>query len=105
MATPSSNGPGAAALLATGLAAFALPGVAMLADRVHAVARWMTFYRPTGPLSGVSTSVIVLWLAAWRLLHWRWRQREVNLAAVSAAAFALLLLGFLFTFPPLADLI
>ena len=64
----------------------------------------MIFWKPTGPLSGVTTCAIVLWLVAWAILHARWHNRSVNLARVNAAALALLFLGLLLTFPPIADL-
>ncbi len=64
----------------------------------------MIFYTPTGPLSGVTTCAIVVWLAAWALLHWRWSWRNVEVGRVTVAAFILLFLSLLLTFPPIADL-
>ena len=64
----------------------------------------MIFGKPTGPLSGVTTSGIVLWLAAWAVLHARWRNRNVALTRINAAAIVLLILGFLLTFLLIADL-
>lgn len=64
----------------------------------------MIFWKPTGPLSGVTTSAIVLWLTVWAVLHTRWRNRNVALTQINAVAFILLILGFLLTFPPIADL-
>lgn len=78
--------------------------VAILADRVPGIGRAMVWYRPTGPLSGVTTTAIILWLADWWILRRRWRGRDVRLGRVGALAFTLLVLGFLLTFPPLADL-
>jgi len=57
-----------------------------------------------GPLSGVTTCAVVVWLAAWVILHLRWRGRDVRFAPVGWAALALLALGILLTFPPFADL-
>jgi hypothetical protein len=65
----------------------------------------MIFWRPTGPLSGVTTSAILLWLALWVILHARWRNRDVALARIIAVALVLLGLSLLMTFPPLADLL
>ena len=64
----------------------------------------MVFYKPTGPLSGVTTCAIFAWLVAWALLHRRWSSRNVSVARIAAAAFILLFLGLLLTFPPIADL-
>jgi hypothetical protein len=98
------NGAGAAAILAAGIGAFLVAVFAILADQSAAIKSLMLFSKPTGPLSGVTTCAIVLWLAAWAILHARWRQRSVDLKRVNAAAFALLILGLLLTFPPIADL-
>lgn len=98
------NGAGAAAILAAGIGAFLVAVFAILADQSAAIKSLMIFWRPTGPLSGVTTCAIVLWLAVWAVLHARWRNQTVALARVNAAAFALLILGLLLTFPPIADL-
>lgn len=98
------NGSGAAALLAAGIGAFALAILAIAGDHVAGFGHLMIFYRPTGPLSGVTTTAIGVWLAAWGLLEWRWRKRSVALGKIAAVALMLLVLGLLLTFPPLADL-
>lgn len=98
------NGAGAAAILTAGVGAFLVAVFAILADQSAAVKSMMIFWKPTGPLSGVTTCAIVLWLASWAILNMRWRNRNVALARVNAVAFALLILGLLLTFPPIADL-
>jgi hypothetical protein len=102
--TSRPNGAGAAAILAAGIGAFLVAAFAILADQSAAIKSLMIFWKPTGPLSGVTTCAIVLWLAIWSILHTRWRNRNVTLARVNAAAFVLLILGLLLTFPPIADL-
>jgi len=98
------NGAGAAAVLAAGLGSFAVAVFAILADKAAPIKSLMNFYKPTGPLSGVTTCAIVIWLAVWALLHRRWLWRNVEIGRVTAAAFILLFLSLLLTFPPLADL-
>lgn len=98
------NGSGAAALLAAGIGALALAVFAIAGDRIPAFGKLMIFYKPTGPLSGVTTCAILVWLVAWVILDLRWKQRNVALRRVAAAALVLLFLGLLLTFPPLADL-
>lgn len=99
------NGPGAAALLAAGIGALAVAVISMAADRVPAFKQWMIFSKPTGPLSGVTTTAVLVWLIAWAILELRWRRRDVRMSMVVAAALILLVLGVLLTFPPLADLL
>jgi hypothetical protein len=98
------NGAGAAALLSAGIGSVVLAVVAILGDRLAPFRKMMNLYNPTGPLSGVTTLAILVWLAAWILLHLRWRRRNVPLRPVSIAALLLLVVGFLLTFPPIADL-
>ena len=99
------NGPGAAAILSAGIGCFLLSVFAVVADASKPVARFFTFYVPTGPLSGVTTTAIFLWLVTWMALARMWRHRTIALAKINIAAFAFLLLGILLTFPPFADLL
>ena len=99
------NGRGAAAVLAAGVGSFALGVLAVAGDRSKMFGQHLIFYRPTGPLSGVTTVAIAIWLVTWALLAWRWRSKSVRLRPVLAAAFVLLALSLLLTFPPLADLL
>jgi hypothetical protein len=100
-----SNGSAAAAILAAGIGAITLSVLAIAADRIAPLRGAMIFYRPTGPLSGVSTSAIFIWLLVWFALDRVWRNRSVALRPVSVTAFALLVLSVMLTFPPLADLL
>ena len=99
------NGPGAAAILSAGIGCFLLSVFAVLADASKPVAKFFTYYVPTGPLSGVTTTAILLWLLTWFVLARMWRHRTVALVKINVAAFAFLLLGILLTFPPFADLL
>lgn len=102
--TVLTNGSGAAAVLAAGIGSFALAVFAIAGDKIVWFGKSMMFYRPTGPLSGVTTSAIVVWLVAWAILEWNWRKKTVGMKGIVTAALVLLFLGLLFTFPPLADL-
>ena len=98
------NGFGSAAILAAGIGAFVLAALSIAADNVVSIRRLMVFYKPTGPLSGVTTSAILVWLVVWAILNARWRGRNVAVARVNAVAFILLGLSLLLTFTPFADL-
>ena len=108
LATPKlpamTNGSGAAAILSAGIGCFALSVIALDADKSAALKSILTFYKPTGPLSGVTTTSILVWLLAWAFFEWRWAKKTVGLGQVSVIAFAMLVLSFLLTFPPIADL-
>ena len=103
-ATVIPNGSGAAAILAAGIGSFALAVFSVAGDTSALLKRFFNFYNPTGPLSGVTTGAVVVWLAVWLILEWRWRRHTVSLLSVSVVAFVLLGLSLLLTFPPIADL-
>jgi hypothetical protein len=100
-----TNGSGAAAILAAGIGSLMVAMFAILADKSAAIKSLMIFYKPTGPLSGVTTSAIAVWLIAWAILEMRWGRRMVSVGRISTAALILLGLSLLLTFPPIADLL
>lgn len=99
-----TNGSGAAAVLSAGIGSFALAVLAIAADKSAFLKTSLMFYKPTGPLSGVTTVAIVIWLFLWGILEWRWQKRTVAIGRISAIALVLLALGVALTFPPFADL-
>ncbi len=98
-----TNGSGAAAMLAAGIGSFILALLALAADKVPSIKSLLNFYKPTGPLSGVTTVAIVVWLLTWVLLEVLWARKTVA-ARIIVIACALLGLSFLLTFPPIGDL-
>jgi hypothetical protein len=99
------SGSGAAALLAASVACFALAVLAILGDKSDSIRSSLIFYKPTGPLSGVTTCAILVWLVTWIILEWRWREKTVALGRIVTIAFALLALSLILTFPPVGDLL
>jgi len=99
-----TNGSGAAAILAAGIGSIMVGVFAIAADKSASIKSLFVFYKPTGPLSGVTTAALLVWLLAWGVLEFRWGKRTVALARICAAALALLGLSLLLTFPPVADL-
>ncbi len=101
----AQNGPVAAAVLSCGLGCFLLGILAVAADGSKSLATALNFYHPAGPLSGVTTAAIVLWLISWAILAARWKTKSLAFGKVTAASFTMLALGLLLTFPPFGDLI
>ncbi|MGU7812732.1 hypothetical protein [Burkholderia sp. AW49-1] len=99
------NGPAAAAILAAGIGCFAIGLFALAGDASKAIAHFFTFYTPSGPLSGVTTSAIVVWLLSWFVLSRQWGAKSVALWRVNLVAFILLALSVMLTFPPFMDLL
>ena len=101
---PTPNGPVAAAILSCGLGCFLLGVLAVAADGSKALAAALNFSNPSGPLSGVTTVAIALWLLCWAILAARWKNKSVAFGKITGAAFTLLALSLLLTFPPFGDL-
>ena len=99
------NGSGAAAILAAGIGCAFLGILAFAGDVSPAIGKALNIYNPTGTLSGVTTFAIIIWLASWFGLGRAWSGRNVNLRSVTFASFALLIVGFLLTCPPIMDLL
>ena len=99
------NGSGAAAILAAGIGCAAMGILALAGDASEAIGKWLNFYNPTGTLSGVSTLAIIIWLASWLALNRAWATKTIPMVKVNVAAFVLLAVGLLLTFPPFMDLI
>jgi fluoride ion exporter CrcB/FEX len=98
------NGFGAAAILAASIGCFSLGVLTVAGDASKSSARHLILYRPTGPLSGVTTSAIAIWLLTWALLSHRWNARTVELRPILTVAFLLVAASLLLTFPPVIDL-
>jgi hypothetical protein len=99
------NGSGAAAMLAAAIGSFVLAIVAFAGDKSLLIKNSLNFYKPTGPLSGVTTVAIVVWFLTWGLLEWRWRKRAVAMRRVNQVSLALLVVSLLLTYPPIIDLL
>jgi hypothetical protein len=92
-------------MLAAGIGSFVLAAIAFAGDKSVPLKNGLNFYKPTGPLSGVTTIAIVFWFLAWGFLEWRWRKRSVAMGRIVLASLVLLVLSILLTFPPIVDLL
>jgi len=92
-------------MLAAAIGSFALAILAFAGDKSVPIKSSLNFYKPTGPLSGVTTVAIVVWFLAWGFLEWRWGKRAVGISLIIRVSLALLVLSILLTFPPIIDLL
>jgi len=97
------NGAAAAAILSAGIGCFAVSLCGWLGDAVPALGHFFNSYHPTGPLSGVTTTAIVVWLLSWFLLSRAWQGKKLSMGKINVTAFLLLVAGFLLSFPPIGD--
>ena len=96
------NGAPLAAFLAAGIGAFAMGLVVILNETGLFAAP--ALYAPAGGVSGRTTFSVLIWLAAWVVLHNRWKARSLDPRRVHATTVVLIFLGLLLTFPPVLKL-
>ena len=102
--TPAAkNGAAMAATVAAGIGAFAM-GFFVILNEAGVFAA-PALYGPAGGVTGRTTFATLVWLAAWGLLHTRWRAREIAPGRVFGLTLALIGAGILGTFPPLWGLL
>jgi hypothetical protein len=99
------NGAGAAAVLSAGIGVLVLGVLTIAGDKSSAVKSAMIFYKPTGPLSGVTSVAVLAWLLFWLVLHLAWAKKNVPAKPAVIGSFVLLALSLLLTFPPFIDAI
>jgi hypothetical protein len=99
------NGSGAAAMLAAAIGGFVLAITAFAGDKSVHIKNSLNLYKPTGPLSGVTTVAIAVWFLVWGFLEWRWGKRTVAMSRTIRLSLVLLVLSILLTFPPIVDLL
>lgn len=100
-----ASGSGAAALLAAAIGGFTLGICAFAGDAMTAIGHALNLWNPTGPLSGVTTVAILVWLVAWIVLSRLWASRTIDQHRINLISAALFVLGLLLTFPPCMDLL
>ena len=98
-----ANGAELAAILSAGIGAFAM-GMFVLANEAGIFAA-PALYGPAGGVSGRTTFAVIVWLAAWGLLHRAWRTRRMESGTIWAVTLALTGLGVAACFPPLWGLL
>jgi hypothetical protein len=93
-----TNGAAMAAFLAAGIGAFGMGLIVVLNEA--GVFAPPAIYAPAGGVTGRTTLAVVIWLVAWAILHFRWRDRVVQAGRVWTVTLILIALGILGTFPP-----
>ena len=98
----TTNGAAMAAYLGAGIGAFAMGALCVLNEAgVYAAP---ALYGPAGGLSGRASFACAVWLAAWLVLHYRWKDGVVAHSPVWLTTGGLTALGLLGTFPPVWSL-
>lgn len=97
------NGAAMSAFLGAAIGAFAMGAIVLLNEAgIFAVP---ALYEPAGGVTGRTTLAVVVWLIAWVLLHFGWKDRNLEGRRVYLMALILIAVGFLGTFPPVWQLL
>ena len=99
----TAHGAALAAFLAAGIGGFAIGLFVILHEA--GIFSAPALYRPAGGLSGRTTLGVATWLIAWAVLHYRWKDCQVDARPVLAWTVALIVLGLVMTFPPVWGLL
>jgi integral membrane sensor domain MASE1 len=90
-----------AAFVAAGIGSTVL-GLAVVLNEVSpAISNLLKWVGPMGPLSGKVGLAVIAFVVSWIALHVAFRNRVVKLTTSFAISLALVLVGFLLTFPPI----
>ncbi len=96
------DGPGAAAMLAAGIAIFVLgflTTMGVISTWVHDFLQKWEWGQGVGPLAGKTTIATIAFFASWAVLHATWRGKDVNIKKIFTIGLVLGLLGAIGTFP------
>jgi hypothetical protein len=94
------NGPAAAALLGGGIGSAIFGMIVLFSELNESFATSLNWYKPVGPLFGKSLLGIAAFFISWAVLHFMWKDREVDFNRISTLSIILLAAALLFTFPP-----
>jgi hypothetical protein len=97
------DGPAAAAMVAAGVGIFMLGLLTTLAVPWTDLKNFLADFqagRGVGPLAGKTVLAVVVWAVSWGILHFRWRDKDVDLKKMFRIGVFLGILGALGTFPP-----
>lgn len=93
------EGPIAAAILAGGVGALALGVVTTLSEASTGFKDALNWNNAVGPLSGKTIVTVLVWLAAWVVLHLVYRNKPYETRRALTIALILIGLGVVGTFP------
>ena len=95
------DGPPAAGLVAAGIGAVTLGLFITLAEASTGMKDWLQWNDSVGPLSGKTILAVIAYFGSFVILGLVWRGNTFTLRSILIVAAALVLLGLLFTFPPI----
>lgn len=101
--TAVATGAAAAAMVASGIGAFAiglLTTGAVISEGLKATLNW---WNPAGPLTGKTGLGVIVWLISWYILNRIWHTEDRSLQQAFTITLILIGLGLILTFPPVFE--
>lgn len=95
------DGPPAASLIAAGIGAVVLGLFITLAEASTGIKDFLQWNDRVGPLSGKTILAVIAYFGSFLILGLVWRGKAFSLRSILLAAGILVLIGLLFTFPPI----
>jgi hypothetical protein len=95
-----------AAFIASGIGSFALALMIVLTEMKAGAGlkSFLVWVGPVGPLSGKTGVAVIAFVVSWVVLHFAFKTRAVTLTRSFIIAVILVVLGVLFSFPPIFEL-
>jgi hypothetical protein len=95
------DGPPAAALIAAGIGAVTLGLFVTWSEASTGMKDWLQWNDRVGPLAGKTILATIAYFASFLVLGFLWRGRSFALRSILIVSGILVVLGLLFTFPPI----
>lgn len=90
-----------AAFISSGIGCLVIGLLVTGAEISEGLKNALNWWGPAGPLTGKTGVGVLAWLISWAILHFLWKDKEVDFNKTFIIALVLIGLGFLFTFPPI----
>ena len=96
-----TDGAAAAALVAAGFGSTVLGLLVVGAEMSESLKNALTLNAGVGALSGKTILATVAFIVSWIVLHYLWKDKDVNFGRMTTVAGVLITIGILLTFPPI----
>lgn len=97
-------GVASAAFVSSGIGCLVIGLMVTGAEMSEGLKNALNWWNPAGPLTGKTGIGVIAWLISWAVLHYLWKDKDVELGKAFVVTLILIALGFLLTFPPIFTL-
>jgi len=96
---PMTDGAAAAAIVAAGIGSTTLGLLTAGAEASAALKTALTLNAGVGALSGKTIGATIAFFLSWAVLHFLWKDKDVNFGRMATICMVLIAIGVLLTFP------